>query len=89
MEEMAEVKEAAASGLHREVEKEVGDLLFAVVNLSRHYKVNPEIALNRTNEKFKKRFHYLEKKAQENQSNLEDLSLEELDAYWNAAKRKE
>ncbi len=71
------------------VEGEVGDLLFAVVNLSRFLDVNPEVALNRAINKFIKRLEVMEDKSQEIGKNLEDMTLEELDQLWNAAKKTE
>ncbi|WP_226671278.1 nucleoside triphosphate pyrophosphohydrolase [Metabacillus litoralis] len=69
--------------------KEYGDVLFALVNVGRHYKLEPEEALTSTNIKFYDRFHYIEKKAIENKKQLHDLSLEEMDNYWNEAKKIE
>lgn len=69
--------------------KEYGDLLFALVNVGRHYKVEPEEALTSTITKFYNRFHYIEKKAKENKKELHNMSLEEMDTYWNEAKKLE
>lgn len=71
------------------IEDEFGDLLFALVNYARYVKVNPEDALERTNRKFKARFSYIEKMAQQEGKNLHDMSLEEMDALWNKAKTLE
>ncbi len=71
------------------VEGEVGDLLFAVVNLSRFLDVNPELALNRTINKFIRRLEIMEVKTQEMNKKLEDMSLQELDQLWNMAKEVE
>lgn len=71
---------------HERVEEEIGDLFFAVVNLSRFLEVDPEIALNRTNNKFVERFALMEKEALKLGKNMEDMTLEELDALWNLAK---
>lgn len=67
--------------------KEFGDILFAFVNVARHYKIEPEEALSSTNNKFYDRFRYIEKKAMENQIELKNMSLEEMDKYWNEAKK--
>lgn len=67
--------------------KEFGDILFAFVNVARHYKIEPEEALSSTNNKFYDRFRYIEKKAMENQIQLKNMSLEEMDKYWNEAKK--
>jgi tetrapyrrole methylase family protein/MazG family protein len=67
--------------------KEFGDILFALVNVARHYKIEPEEALSSTNNKFYDRFRYIEKKATENQKELKNMSLEEMDEYWNEAKK--
>ncbi len=69
------------------VEGEFGDVLFSLVNWARHVEINPETALERTNKKFMKRFQYLEKRAKENGQNLSDMSLAEMDVYWNEAKK--
>ncbi len=71
---------------HERVEEEIGDLFFAVVNLSRFLEVDPEIALNRTNNKFVERFALMEKEALKLGKNMEDMTLEELDDLWNLAK---
>lgn len=71
------------------IESEFGDILFALVNYSRFIGVNPEDALERTNRKFIKRFQYLEGKAREMGRSLHDMSLEEMDVFWNEAKRFE
>lgn len=67
-------------------EGEFGDLLFSLINYARHLGINPENALEKTNKKFIKRFTYLEEKAAENGLVLKDMSLEEMDVYWNEAK---
>jgi len=70
-----------------DVREEIGDLLFAVVNVARFLDINPEIALNGTVNKFIKRFHYIESKARSENRDLKDMSLEEMDKYWNDAKK--
>ncbi len=88
-EEIAEVKaELAAQTIDQEaLESEIGDVLFAVVNLARHAQVNPEHALRRTNLKFKQRFQAIEKRLAEAGKSAEELGLEELEAYWQEVKR--
>jgi len=86
MEELDEVKKATSP---EEVEKELGDLLFAVVNLIRWYKVDSESALRGTNQKFRRRFKHIEKSARKIGRDLPSMSLDEMDEYWNEAKRFE
>jgi XTP/dITP diphosphohydrolase len=68
-------------------EAEFGDLLFSLVNYARFIHLNPETALERTNKKFIKRFQYLEQKAGEANKNLKDMTLAEMDVFWEEAKR--
>lgn len=68
-------------------EAEFGDLLFSLVNYARFIGINPENALERTNKKFIKRFQYIESKAGESGKALQDMTLEEMDVYWNEAKK--
>ncbi len=68
-------------------EAEFGDLLFSLINYARFVDINPEDALEKTNKKFIKRFQYLEEKAKEEGKNLKDMSLAEMDVYWNEAKK--
>ena len=68
-------------------EAEFGDLLFSLVNYARFINLNPETALERTNKKFIKRFQYLEQKAKEANKNLKDMTLVEMDVFWEEAKR--
>lgn len=68
-------------------EAEFGDLLFSLVNYARFINLNPETALERTNKKFIKRFQYLEQKAKETNKNLKDMTLAEMDVFWEEAKR--
>ena len=79
-------KEVDEAFLH--VEEEIGDLLFAVVNYARKLGVDPELALNRTNEKFYRRFSYVQKKMNENNIPLDKDHLSEEDSFWNEAKAK-
>lgn len=70
-------------------EEELGDFLFAVINAARLYGINPENALEKTNQKFIRRFGYVEEKARQAGRQLTGMSLEEMDAYWNEAKEQE
>lgn len=72
---------------HDNMEHELGDLLFAIVNYARFIEVNPEDALERTNKKFIKRFQHLEKKATELGKSLKDMTLSEMDVFWEEAKK--
>ena len=87
--EVLELVNKTEGGDASRIEEEIGDLFFSVVNLSRFLGVDPDIALNRTINKFISRFEFIEKKALEKGENLEDLSLEEMDSLWNEAKKKE
>jgi XTP/dITP diphosphohydrolase len=86
-EEQEELKEAVASGSHQKIEEEFGDLLFALVNYSRFLKVDAEAALERTNIKFMRRFNYIEERVSSEGKSLSNMSLDEMDALWNEAKR--
>ncbi|AKP50444.1 nucleoside triphosphate pyrophosphohydrolase [Cyclobacterium amurskyense] len=93
-EELAEFRENFdASGElpvnKEEATKEFGDLMFSLINYSRFIGVNPEEALEKTNRKFIYRFQYLENEAKSSGKTLSEMSLEEMDAYWEAAKSKE
>ncbi|MCM3444318.1 nucleoside triphosphate pyrophosphohydrolase [Metabacillus halosaccharovorans] len=79
--------EIAVNKDHSLIMKEFGDLLFAFVNVGRHYKIEPEEALSSTNVKFYDRFGYIEKMAIEHNRQLQNMSLEEMDQYWNEAKK--
>ncbi len=68
-------------------EDEFGDLLFSLINYARFININPENALEKTNKKFIKRFQYLEQKAKENGKQLQNMTLAEMDVYWNEAKK--
>ena len=72
---------------HEKAENEFGDLLFSLINYARFININPEDALEKTNRKFIKRFQYLENKAKENGKQLHDMSLAEMDVFWNEAKK--
>ncbi|MGU3398607.1 nucleoside triphosphate pyrophosphohydrolase [Brucellaceae bacterium D45D] len=87
-EETVELKEAMAEGKKAEIQEEYGDLLFAMVNLGRHLEMDPEIALIAANDKFRRRFHFIEKELDETGSSLEAASLDEMEAIWIKAKQK-
>lgn len=87
-EEIAELRHEISIGDQQKTEEEYGDLLFAMVNLGRHLKLKPESALRGTNEKFRTRFHYIERKLTERQQSLEDATLDEMEALWSEAKTK-
>lgn len=81
--ETEEAKEAAK----QHATEEFGDVMFSLINAARLYKINPDNALEHTNQKFIHRFNYVEAKAKEKGKDLKDLTLEEMDMYWNEAKR--
>jgi tetrapyrrole methylase family protein / MazG family protein len=87
-EELTEFKEAVNNKSFHDQEDELGDLLFALVNVARYYKIDPEVAIHRTNHKFVSRFQYIERRVKEKGLEIEKLSLEELDYFWNEAKQK-
>jgi len=87
-EELNELKHEVETGAPKEkVENEFGDLLFALVNYARFININPEDALEKTNRKFIKRFQYLEEAAKKNQKDLKDMTLAEMDVFWEQAKK--
>jgi ATP diphosphatase len=88
-EELDEVGEAAAAGNPDRIEDEMGDLLFAVTNLARHYGVDPEKALRRTNAKFERRFGRIEDALTRQGRSLEDADLDEMEKLWGEAKAEE
>ena len=87
-EEIEEVKEAEQQSINQ-LEAEIGDLLFAIVNLSRKYTIDPAIALQRTNNKFTKRFHFIEKEMKKNGKKLHSDNFSLMDALWDKAKMEE
>lgn len=87
LEEVDELKRAKKG--EGEIEDEVGDLFFAVVNLARHFDVDPELALEKANKKFERRFRHIEEKSSERGYNLAEMSLEEKDKLWDEAKEIE
>ena len=88
-EEMQELYEAVEGAQAEKIEEEFGDVLFALVNYARFVDVDPELALEKTNKKFIRRFQYIEEKAAEQNKVLKDMTLEEMDALWNRAKEME
>ncbi|MFV3381480.1 MULTISPECIES: nucleoside triphosphate pyrophosphohydrolase [Pseudomonas] len=88
-EELDEVLQAMADGDADALEDEIGDLLFATVNLARHLKHDPENALRRANRKFERRFRFIEQALRDGGRPIEDCTLDELDALWGEAKRQE
>ena len=88
-EELRELREAITSGSAEDSEAELGDFLFSVINVARKYGINPDNALERTNAKFIRRFGYVEAKAKEAGRSLRDMTLAEMDALWDEAKRLE
>lgn len=85
-EELGELEEAMIQNNQQELEEELGDLLFAAVNLSRFLKVDPEFALQKATAKFTERFHLVEEQAQEQDLELKELNLDELNLLWDKAK---
>lgn len=85
-EEVGELKQAIETRDAGEIGEELGDLLFVLVNLARHLKIEPETALKKTNRKFRSRFKYIEKELSRQGNSLESSTLDELDALWNEAK---
>lgn len=88
-EEIGEFSEAIGNGNQEEIESEMGDLLFSLINAARLYNINPENALEKTNKKFISRFNYLERKAAEKGLNLKEMTLQQMDELWNEAKKQE
>ena len=86
-EELDELQVEVATGDHDKIEAEFGDVLFSMINYARFLDINPEDALERTNKKFIKRFQYLESKAGQMGKQLSEMSLAEMDVFWNEAKK--
>jgi tetrapyrrole methylase family protein / MazG family protein len=89
-EEIKEFKQEASKNQYdtKKLMNEFGDILFALVNIARYYKMNPEEALHATNMKFYRRFSYIEEQVKKNGLHMESLSLEQLDQWWEEAKEK-
>ncbi len=88
-EELEELREAIAESDHTEIENELGDLLFSVVNYARLMKINPEDAMRGSIHRFTERFQKVELQAKQNKRELSTLSLDEMNALWEAAKAEE
>ena len=86
-EELGEFQDEVKKGNADEIEAEFGDVLFSLINYAKHLNVNAENALERTNKKFIKRFQYLEQKSIDLGKELEDMTLKEMDVYWEEAKK--
>ena len=79
--------EEAKAAAKQHATEEFGDVMFSLINAARLYKINPDNALEHTNQKFIRRFNYVEAKAKEKGQDLKDLTLEQMDAWWNEAKK--
>ena len=88
-EELEELKAELAKDDKENSTQELGDFLFSVINAARLYKLNPDNALEKTNQKFIRRFNYVEDHSLKQGKNLKDMSLEEMDKLWNEAKKQE
>jgi len=86
-EELGELQVEVSNGNQEKINQEFGDVLFSMINYARFLNVNPEDALEQTNKKFIKRFKYLEKKSNEIGKPLSEMTLAEMDVYWNEAKK--
>jgi XTP/dITP diphosphohydrolase len=87
-EELSELEHALVSDDQNSIEDEFGDVLFSLINYARFIKVNPETALERTNKKFIQRFQYIEVQAKKRDRSIEELSLIEMEKYWQEAKNQ-
>lgn len=87
IEEMDEFLHETKEGNQKKAEEEFGDLIFALINYARFKNINPEEALERTNKKFIRRFQYLEKSVKDKGMQLSEMTLEQMDVYWNEAKK--
>jgi XTP/dITP diphosphohydrolase len=87
-EELSEFQTEVAQGNTNDMEAEFGDVLFSMINYARFLKINPDTALERTNQKFTQRFNYLEAKAKALGKSLQDMTLAEMDVYWEEAKKQ-
>ena len=88
-EEIAEFESEVETMNKEKAEAEFGDVMFSLINAARLYKINPDNALEHTNQKFIRRFNYLEAHTLKAGKNLKDMTLEEMDAIWNEAKAQE
>lgn len=89
LEEFTELKNEISHMDNDKMEGEFGDLFFSMINAARLYKINPDNALERTNQKFIRRFNYIEQEAKKMNKNLKDMTLAEMDELWDEAKSKE
>lgn len=87
-EELGELEEALEQGTQQEAEGEFGDFLFSLINASRLYKLNPDNALESTNQKFIRRFNYIEEQCKVAGRELQQMTLAEMDVLWDEAKSK-
>jgi tetrapyrrole methylase family protein/MazG family protein len=87
-EEIQELEEAAGTGDKEHLQEELGDILFVLVSVARHHKLDPEEALRHATDKFMRRFHYVEDRISEMGKSFEDFNPQELDALWNEAKKE-
>lgn len=83
------LKEISFSQDKNKIEEEFGDILFSLINLARFLKINPDNALEKTNQKFIERFNYIEKKIYNQNKNFSDTTLQEMENYWNEAKKQQ
>jgi tetrapyrrole methylase family protein/MazG family protein len=88
-EELAELREAALTGDAKRIEDELGDLLFSVVNVARHLKVDPGVALTGTNAKFTRRFKHVERSMKDAHLPMDKAHFSDMDRFWDEAKKKE
>lgn len=86
-EETQELKEAVSTNDKAKREEEFGDLMFALINYARYLDIDPEAALEKTNQKFKHRFEFIEQKAKEQGRELHNMTLSEMDTFWDMAKK--
>jgi tetrapyrrole methylase family protein/MazG family protein len=88
-EEIAEFKEAVLKGEETDMQGELGDILFVLVNIAKFKKVDAEEALRATNNKFVKRFQYIEQEVAKTEKSLKETSIEEMERYWQEAKEQQ
>ena len=87
LEEIKEMQEMEKAGDKERLESEIGDVIFSIVNYSRFIGINPEDALRKTNEKFTKRFQYIEEQLKQNGKKITETDLQEMDFYWEESKK--
>ena len=86
-EEITELKQEVEDQNLDKMEDEFGDVLFSLINYARYHKINPELALERTNKKFIKRFKYIEESAKKEGKVINELTLDQMEVFWNKAKK--